>query len=81
MNRALAGVLALVWIVVGIVSLVLALVHERWLLALLAVVAILYGVAWLRVAARGRLLRARELATPWRSRPAGAPDADEREAG
>jgi hypothetical protein len=81
MNRTLAGVLALVWIVVGIVSLVLALVHERWLLALLAVVAILYGVAWLRVAARGRLLRAGELATPWRSRPAGAPDADEREAG
>jgi len=78
MNRTVAAVLALVWIVVGVVSLVLSLVHERWLLALLAVVAILYGAAWIRVAVHGRLLRGRDLVTPWR---APRPGADEREAG
>lgn len=78
MSRSVAALLALVWIGAGGVSLILALVHARWLLALLAVVAILYGIAWARVAARGRLLRPRDLATPWR---AGAPGADEGEAG
>jgi membrane protease YdiL (CAAX protease family) len=78
MSRTVAAVLALVWIVVGVVSLVLSLVHERWLLALLAVVAILYGVAWIRVAAHGRLLRGRDLVTPWRPPRSGD---DQREAG
>ena len=78
MSRTVAAVLALVWIVVGVVSLVLSLVHERWLLALLAVVAILYGVAWIRVAAHGRLLRGRDLVRPWRPPRSGD---DQREAG
>jgi len=35
-------------------------------------------VAWMRVAVHGRLLRGRDLVTPWR---ALRPGADEREAG
>jgi hypothetical protein len=44
----------------------LALVQGRWIMAFVALGALLYGAAWLRVAARSRLLTWVELIAPWR---------------
>ena len=66
-NRAIAVVLAVVWLCAGAIGVFVGLREQRWLLVAVAVAAIAYAVLWLQVAARSRLLTWRELTTPWRS--------------
>ena len=65
-NRAVALVLALVWLCAGVAGTILGFVQGRLLLVVLSLVAIGYAVLWFRVVARSRLLTWRGLATPWR---------------
>ena len=65
-ERGVAVSLALVWLCGGAFALYLALVHARWGVAIGGVAALVYGAAWLRVAARSRLLTWHELIAPWR---------------
>jgi hypothetical protein len=67
-NRIVALVLALVWLGAGTAALVVGLLYGRWLLAVIAVFALWYGILWFRVVARSRLLTWSELAAPWRAR-------------
>lgn len=45
----------------------IALVHSRWFTGIVALAAMGYGIAWLRVALFARLLTWPELFAPWRS--------------
>jgi hypothetical protein len=65
-QRGLAVFLALVWLGGGALALYLALVHSRWGVGIAALAALIYGAAWLRVAALSRLLTWPELIAPWR---------------
>ncbi|HLX26960.1 MAG TPA: hypothetical protein VKV24_00535 [Casimicrobiaceae bacterium] len=56
-DRTLAVLLALIWLGAGAAGLVFGVSAERWLPAIAGTLAIVYGVLWVRVAARGRLLR------------------------
>ena len=64
-NRAVAVVLAFVWLSAGIAGIVLGVAHGRWVLVAVAVLAISYAGLWFRVVARSRLLTWRELVAPW----------------
>ena len=66
-ERILAVALSITWLTGGCVALYFALTSVRWGLLVCAVLAVAYGVAWLRVARRSRLLTWRELVMPWRS--------------
>lgn len=66
LERGIALCLALVWFCGGIFGLYGALACHRWAMGFVALPALLYGVAWLRVAARSRLLTWPELIAPWR---------------
>jgi hypothetical protein len=66
LNRAVALVLAFVWLGLGVVGVVFSLVQRRLLIAVLSSLAIWYAVLWFRVFARSRLLTWREIAAPWR---------------
>ena len=57
-DRTLAALLALIWLGAGAAGLVFGVFTERWLPAIAGTLAIVYGVLWVRVAARGRLLNA-----------------------
>jgi ABC-type transport system involved in cytochrome bd biosynthesis fused ATPase/permease subunit len=65
-ERAVALCLALVWITVGCTAAYFALVRSRWLIAAAALAAIVYGMAWVRVALLARLLTWKEILVPWR---------------
>ena len=65
-ERGLAVCLSLVWLGCGALALYLALVHSRWGMGVAALAALIYGAAWLRVAALSRLLTWPELVAPWR---------------
>ena len=65
-NRATAIALAIIWLCAGGTGVFVGLREQRWLLAAVAIAAMWYGVLWLYVAARSRLLTWRELITPWR---------------
>ena len=65
-NRITALVLALIWITAGIVGVVLGLSKRRWFFAALAMVAIGYGLLWIRVMCQGRKLKWSEALLPWR---------------
>jgi len=67
-NRFIALLLAIVWLCAGIAGMFLAFVHGHFLLAFLALFALVYAMLWLRVFARARLVRLSELALPWRIR-------------
>jgi hypothetical protein len=67
LERAVAVGLSLLWLAAGTVSLCLALAGTRWGWAAAALAAIVYGLAWLRVAVLARPLRWPEIAAPWRS--------------
>jgi hypothetical protein len=58
--------LALVWLSAGAVAAYLAVVEARWGLAIGSLAALVYGIVWLRAAARSRLLAWHELVAPWR---------------
>jgi len=66
-NRAVAVVLAFVWLGAGIAGVVAGLGRGQVVVVIAAVAALVYGLIWLRVATRGRLLSWRELVTPWRA--------------
>ena len=66
LNRAVALVLAFVWLGLGVVGVVFSLVQRRLVIAVLSSLAIGYAVLWFRVFARSRLLTWREIAAPWR---------------
>ena len=67
-NRFIALLLAIVWLCAGIAGMFLAFVHGHFLLAFLALFALVYAMLWLRVFARARLVRLSELALPRRIR-------------
>jgi hypothetical protein len=56
-DRPLAVLLALTWLGAGTAGLAFGVFTERWLPAIAGALAIVYGVLWVRVAARGRLLK------------------------
>lgn len=66
-NRAVALGLAIVWLGAGIVGVVFGVGRAQVVLAIVGVAAIAYGLLWIRVAARSRLLSWRELIAPWRT--------------
>jgi hypothetical protein len=67
LERAVAVGLSLLWLAAGIVSLCFALADARWGWAAAALVALVYGLAWLRVAVLARPLSWPEIVAPWRS--------------
>jgi hypothetical protein len=67
LERALAIVLALVWVAAGLAALYVAVVGSHWALGFCALIAVAYGLAWTRVAVLSRLLTWPKLFTPWRS--------------
>jgi len=68
LNRIVALVLAAIWLAAGTLAGVLGVVRRRWLLIAVGIIAIWYGVLWIRVACKGRQLRWRETLWPWRER-------------
>lgn len=65
LERGMAVGLALVWLCGGSFALYFALVNSRWGLGIVALAALIYGAAWLRVAALSRLLTWPELIASW----------------
>lgn len=65
-ERLLAGGLSCVWLLGGSVALWFAVTASRWSVAALAMVALGFGIAWLRVVLLSRLLTWQEFVTPWR---------------
>jgi uncharacterized membrane protein YbjE (DUF340 family) len=65
-NRAVAIALAVVWLCAAVAGLVAGVVHERPIMIAVAVFAGWYSALWFRVATERRLLRWRDVATPWR---------------
>jgi len=61
---------AIVWLFGGGMALYAALARSRWGVAPFALAGLFYGIAWLRVACRARLLTWSELIVPWRAPPA-----------
>jgi len=59
--------LALVWLGAGLVAMAVAFSRGDWLLLPVGLFAVVYGVLWLRVVARSRLLSWHELVFAWRS--------------
>jgi hypothetical protein len=66
-ERIAAICLALIWIAAGGAGLYAAFVQSRWILAIIALAALGYGIAWARVALFARLLTWPKLFAPWRS--------------
>jgi hypothetical protein len=66
LERGLAVCLAIVWLLGGCFALYFATVYSRWGIAACALAALVYGLAWLRVAALSRLVTWPELVAPWR---------------
>ena len=66
LERVLAVCLSLPWLCGGAFAFYFALIHSRWGIAVAALAALVYGAAWLRVAALSRLLTWAELVAPWR---------------
>jgi hypothetical protein len=57
---------AAVWIAAGCGALGIALLHARWITGIVALAAVVYGIAWARVAFLGQLLIWPRLFKPWR---------------
>ena len=66
-ERIVAICLAVIWIAVGCTALYFALVHSRWVIGIVALAGVGYGIAWARVALLARRLTWPELFAPWRS--------------
>jgi hypothetical protein len=67
LNRFTALLLALVWLGAGFIAIAIGFVRSRWLVSIGGVFAIAYGVLWLRVVVRSRLLSWQEVIEPWRT--------------
>jgi len=66
--RIVSGLLAVIWLAAGFAAIVVAVNTARWLPAIVGVVALWYGLLWVRVFGSGRQLTAREALMPWRIR-------------
>jgi fucose permease len=66
--RIVGALLAMTWLCAGVAAVLAGAIAQRWLLLLVGLVAIWYGVIWAYVARRGRRLTLREALTPWRLR-------------
>jgi predicted phage tail protein len=64
--RIVGALLASVWICAGVAAIVVGAGARRWLLVVLGLAAIWYGVIWADVARKGRRITTREALTPWR---------------
>lgn len=64
-NRILATVFAAVCVCAGLAMIALGVQYERWLLLLTGPFGIWYGIAWVRVAYKGRLPGGRLRLNPW----------------
>ena len=53
-NRTIAGLLALIWLLGGLLALYTAFTRHRWIALVVAPLAVGYGVVWARVAWTGR---------------------------
>jgi hypothetical protein len=67
LERAVAVGLSSLWLAAGTVSLWLALASARWAWTVAALAALIYGLAWLRVARLGRPLSWPEVVVPRRA--------------
>ena len=70
-ERIIAVLLGAIWACAGLGGIVLGLAQAHWQPVVLGLGALWYASAWLRVAARRRLLTWAELAVPWRRVPPG----------
>ena len=66
--RIVSALLALVWLGAGFVAIVMAVNTSRWLLGVIGVAALFYGLLWVRVVHLGRQLTVREALMRWRIR-------------
>jgi hypothetical protein len=66
--RIVGALLAMVWLCAGVAALFAGANAQRWLLILVGLVALWYGVIWVYVARQGRRLTTREALAPWRLR-------------
>jgi hypothetical protein len=66
--RIISALLALVWLGAGVAAIAIAVNTSRWLPGVMGVLALLYGLLWVRVMRLGRQLTLREALTPWRFR-------------
>jgi len=67
LNRFAAMLLALVWLAAGCVAGILGFASGHWLVVTGGILAIVYGLLWMRVAVRSRLLSWQEFIIPWRA--------------
>jgi hypothetical protein len=67
LNRFAAMLLALVWLAAGCVAGVLGFASGHWWVVTGGFLAIVYGLLWMRVAVRSRLLSWQEFTMPWRT--------------
>jgi hypothetical protein len=67
LNRLAAALLAFVWLGAGCAAIVFGFASGQWLLVTGGFVAIVYGLLWIRVVVRSRLLSWNEFIIPWRS--------------
>ena len=65
--RIVSCLLALVWLSAGFAAIVAAVIASLWLLGILGLAALWYGLIWVRVMRQGRQLTSREALTPWRA--------------
>ena len=66
--RIVGVLLAMTWLCAGVAAAFAGAIAERWLLVLVGLVALWYGVIWVYVARQGRRLTLGETLTPWRLR-------------
>jgi hypothetical protein len=64
--RIVGALLAMVWLCAGVIAIIAGATAQRWLLILVGLMALWYGVVWVYVARQGRRLTTREALTPWR---------------
>jgi hypothetical protein len=71
LSRLTALLLALVWSGAGLVAIAAGYLRGHWLLSTVGLFAVMYGVLWLRVVARSRLLSWHQVVAPWRAARSG----------
>jgi hypothetical protein len=65
-SRIVSGILAIVWLSAGCTAVVLSVGAAPWPLGVAGVLALWYGLLWVRVMRFGKRLTVREALMPWR---------------
>ena len=73
-NRVVAALLALIWLLGGVLALYTGFAQHRWIALVVAPLAVAYGAVWARVAQTGRRF-------PWPARRRGGKSAPRGPAG